>query len=251
MPEIDIGLENFYGLDPSLNMSKPLEMPLDEMRVAYPLQENDEEAIINEQLIELCQPSTSNFEDLPSTNASLFKLDQPPISNSLESSSIEYLTNDTAQPGEQDILIENMPFIYTNENSASQTTEFPEEYELIIVPPNESTSNQNEIQLPQRKKPKNSINPEKKSKLNQNELELPRRKKSKKSINSEKNYKFSYPNCDKSYVRSDHLREHINTKHLNKGWRCRNCHDYLYTSKKGKENHIIKNPNHSVYEVQE
>lgn len=40
MPETEIGVQRFYSLDTSLNISTTLEMPLDKMRIVYPLQEN-------------------------------------------------------------------------------------------------------------------------------------------------------------------------------------------------------------------
>lgn len=43
MPEVDIGVHIFYNLDPTLNISTTLEIPLDEMRVVFPLQEEDQE----------------------------------------------------------------------------------------------------------------------------------------------------------------------------------------------------------------
>lgn len=242
MPEIDIGIDNFLNLNPRLNIWTKLKMPLDKMRVVYPLQENDEQPATNVPSLESVQPSTSTSIDSPMINASSTELE---TSKALSSSSAENSINETIQTTEQDMLIEYMPLEHANESSTSQTAELPEQYEFIIVQQIESTSNQNKSELPQRKKPRDSINPEKKPKSNNNELKLPQQKKLKKK------HKCTYPNCDKSYNRSDHLREHVNTKHLDKKWRCHNCHDYLYTTKKGKENHIKKNPDHSVYEAQD
>lgn len=200
MPEIDIGIHNFHNLYPLL--STTLDMPLDEMRIEYPLQENDEqesdekennyrESQINIVSMETVQLSTSNTltefipmqtNEMTQQNEQLMSIENMPFEYgnqasqtteqlnettfvpSNESTSNEYYSElfqtkkshksiEVKRQNEQFMSIENMPFIY--ENQTSQTTE--QQNKIIIVPSNESTSNEYDSKLPQTKKPRKSI----------------------------------------------------------------------------------------------
>lgn len=234
MLEIDIGVEKFYTLDSSINVSKRLEMPLDQMRIEYPLQDKDEQSTINTSLSESVQPTTTNFINIPSTNAYLIKPDQPSTLHSISLSSTStsliksnqsstshyiYLPSTSTSLNESEfILIDGMPYEYSIENLTSQTTELPTQDELIQQ--NASTSYQNGSRLPPQKKLKNI----------------------------EKRYKCNYPNCDKAYFRSDHLNEHKKSKHENRIWQCENCKNE-FTTTRGKDKHLITYPEHIAYKT--
>lgn len=235
--KVDIGVEKFYTLDPSIHISIRLEMPLDQMRIKYPIQEEDEQPMTNRSSSELVQPTTSTSIDLPSIKAYLIEPDQPSNLDFIDlpststtliesnqpstSYSIDLPSTNTSLNESDFILIDDIPYKYTIANVTSQTTELPIQDESIQQ--NESTSNQNGSKSPPQKKMKTFFDREKK-------------------------YICNHPNCDKTYFRSDHLSEHKKSKHENRKWQCQNCKT-KFTTTRGKDKHIITYPEHVLCET--
>lgn len=228
----------------------------------YPLQEDDEQFTTNVVKVPKVsvQSSTSGSINFPSTIASSIELDLPSTAisfdlpsakNSIEENDEQCGTIKSPQPSTsnfKDFPSTNARLLESHELSSSISMNdllsgkliFSIE-EISIISENENLTMQNEMAIVQQ----NEIT------SNQQELKPPQPKKPRESIESKKNHKCTYSSCEKSFSKSNHLRDHIDDKHLMRKWKCLNCCNFEYTSIRGRDKHRKKNPEHNVIEVLE